>query len=219
MTNGADEEAAAENQPGEAAGNQPNEAAEPTQPGEATEMPPPPPGEAAPSGAPPSRGGWVVPKWVVAALVGVVAFAIIFGSAFAIGRATGSGGGDEHGRNERGIEGRPGRGNGNGNGPQLPQPTSGVFLGVSTGNATGGQQGAQVENVANGSPAAGAGIQAGDVITAVDGTAVSNAADLAQKVRSHQPGDQVTITYSRGGNSTDTQVQLGNRAPQNAPTN
>jgi putative serine protease PepD len=219
MTNGADEEAAAENQPGEAAGNQPNEAAEPTQPGEATEMPPAPPGEAAPSGAPPSRGGWVVPKWVVAALVGFVAVAIIFGSAFAIGRATASDGGGDHGRNERGFEGRPGRGNGNGNGPQLPQPTSGVFLGVSTGNATGGQQGAQVENVANGSPAAGAGLQAGDVITAVDGTAVSNAADLAQKVRSHQPGDQVTITYSRGGNSTDTQVQLGDRAPQNAPTN
>jgi S1-C subfamily serine protease len=216
MTNGADEEAAAENQLGEAAGNQSDEAAEPTQPAEATEMPPPPPGETAPSGAPPSRGGWVVPKWVVAALVGVVAVGIIFGSAFAIGRATASGG-DEHGRIERGFEGRPGRGNGSQNGPQLPQPTSGVFLGVATQPATGGQQGAQVANVANGSPAAGAGLQAGDVITAVDGTAVSNAADLAQKVRSHQPGDQVTITYSRGGNSTDTQVQLGDRSAQNAP--
>ena len=216
MTNGADEEAAAENQPGEAAGNQPNEAAEPTQPAEATEMPPPPPGEAAASGAPPSRGGWVVPKWVVAALVGVVAFAIIFGSAFAIGRATASGG-EDHGRNERGIEGRPGRGNGPENGSQIPRQTSGVFLGVSTGNATGGQQGAQVENVANGSPAAGAGLQPGDVITAVDGTAVSSPADLAQQVRSHQPGDQVTITYTRGGNSTDAPVQLGDRSAQNAP--
>src|SRR2546425_993025 len=108
MTNGADEEAAE---------NQPNEAAEPTQPAEATEPPPPPPDEgAAPSGAPPSRGGWMVPKWVVAALVGFVAVAIIFGSAFAIGRATASGGGEEQQRNERGFEGRPGRGNG----PQLP---------------------------------------------------------------------------------------------------
>ena len=215
MTNGAEEEAAAENQPGEAAGNQPNEAAEPTQPAEATGPPPLPEEGAAPSGTPPSRGGWVVPKWVVAALVGFVAFAIIFGSAFAIGRATASGGGGEHGRNERGFEGRPGRGNGNG--PQFPQPTSGVFLGVSTGNATGGQQGAQVENVANGSPAAGAGLQAGDVITAVDGTAVSSPADLARLVRSHQPGDQVTITYTRGGNSTDAPVQLGDRSAQNAP--
>ncbi len=92
MTNGADEEAAAENQPGEGAGDQPNEAAEPTQPAEATAMPPPP-GEDAPSGAPPSRGGWVVPRWVVAALGGFVAVALIVGSAFAIGRATASGGG------------------------------------------------------------------------------------------------------------------------------
>src|SRR6266699_276853 len=112
MTNGADEEAAAE----------------PTQPAEATERPPPPSSEAAaPSGAPPTRGGWVVPKWVAAALVGFVAVGILFGSAFAIGRATASGGGGEHGRNERGFEGRPGgrNGSGNGNGPQLPQPTSG----------------------------------------------------------------------------------------------
>ena len=71
--------------------------------------------------------------------------------------------------------------------------------------------------MANGSPAAGAGLQAGDVITAVDGTAVSSPVDLAQQVRSHQPGDQVTITYSRGGNSTDAQVQLGDRSAQNAP--
>jgi putative serine protease PepD len=88
---------------------------------------------------------------------------------------------------------------------------------VSTQSATGDQQGAQVENVASGSPAAGAGLQQGDVITAVDGTAVSNPADLAQQVRSHQPGDQVTITYSRGGNSTDAPVQLGDRSAQNAP--
>src|SRR5436190_18439821 len=206
MTNGADEEAAE---------NQPNEAAEPTQPAAATELPPPAPDEgAAPSGAPPSRGGWMVPRWVVAALVGFVAVAIIFGSAFAIGRATASRDGDERGRIERGFGGRPG---GRGNGPQFPQPTSGVFLGVAPQPATGHQQGAQVENVANGSPAAGAGLQAGDVITAVDGTAVSSPVDLAQQVRSHQPGDQVTITYSRAGNSTDAQVQLGDRSAQNAP--
>jgi S1-C subfamily serine protease len=198
MTNGAEEEAA-----------------EPTQPAEATEPPPPPPEEgAAPSGTPPTRGGWMVPKWVVAALVGVVAVGIIFGSAFAIGRATASSSGDEHGRIERGFGGRPG---GRGNGPQFPQPTSGVFLGVAAQPATGGQQGAQVANVASGSPAAGAGLQPGDVITAVDGTAVSSPADLAQQVRSHQPGDQVTITYSRGGNSTDAPVQLGDRSSQNAP--
>jgi len=194
---------------------EPGEAAQPTEPAEAvepTEPPPPPPDDsAAPSDSPPTRGGWLVPKWAVVALVGFVAVALLFGSAFAIGRATASGG-DDHERIERGFEGRPP----GGEGPQRPQ-SSGVFLGVSTQKATGDQQGAEIENVASGSPAAGAGLQQGDVITAVDGTAVSSPADLAQQVRSHQPGDQVTITYSRGGNSTDAPVQLGDRSAQNAP--
>jgi S1-C subfamily serine protease len=218
MTNGADEEGAAGHEPSE--GAQPTEPTNPaaaTEPGAATEPPPPPSDEgAAPASAPPSRGGWLVPKWVVAALVGIVAVGIIFGSAFAIGRATASSSG-EHGQIERGFEGRPGRGNGDGNRPQFPQPTSGVFLGVATQPATANQQGAQIASVASGSPAAGAGLQADDVITAVDGTAVSTPADLARLVRSHQPGDQVTITYTRGGNSTDAQVQLGDRSSQNAP--
>jgi S1-C subfamily serine protease len=208
MTNGEEEE--------NAESAEPSEAAQPTEPAAAVEPtePPPPDESAAPSGPPPTRGGWLVPKWAVVALAGFVAVALLFGSAFAIGRATASDG-DGHERIERGFEGRPGRGDG----PQSPQQTSGVFLGVSTQSATGDQQGAQVENVANGSPAAGAGLQAGDVITAVDGTAVSSPADLAQQVRSHQPGDQVTITYTRDGNSADAQVQLGDRSSQNAPTN
>jgi S1-C subfamily serine protease len=202
MTNGAEEDAAS-------APTEPAEAVEPTEP-----PPPPPDDSAAPSGPPPTRGAWLVPKWAIVALVGFVAVALLFGSAFALGRATASGG-DDRERIERGFEGRPGRGEG----PQLPQQASGVFLGVSTQRATGDQQGAEVQNVASGSPAAGAGLEQGDVITAVDGTAVASPADLARLVRSHQPGDQVTITYTRGGSSTDAQVQLGDRSPQNAPTN
>jgi S1-C subfamily serine protease len=202
MTNGAEEDAAS-------APTEPAEAVEPTEP-----PPPPPDDSAAPSGPPPTRGAWLVPQWAIVALVGFVAVALLFGSAFALGRATASGG-DDRERIERGFEGRPGRGEG----PQLPQQASGVFLGVSTQRATGDQQGAEVQNVASGSPAAGAGLEQGDVITAVDGTAVASPADLARLVRSHQPGDQVTITYTRGGSSTDAQVQLGDRSPQNAPTN
>jgi putative serine protease PepD len=155
----------------------------------------------------------LVPKWAVVALVGFVAVALLIGSAFAIGRATASDG-DGHERIERSFEGRPPRGEA----PQRPQ-ASGVFLGVSTQSATGDQQGAEVENVASGSPAAGAGLQQGDVITAVDGTAVSSPADLARLVRSHQPGDQVTIAYSRSGNAAEAQVQLGDRSSENAPAN
>jgi S1-C subfamily serine protease len=207
MTNG-EEEANAESA-------EPNEAGQPTEPAAAVEAtaPPPPDESSAPSGAPPSRGGWLLPKWAVVVMVGFVAVALLFGSAFAIGRATASEG-DGHERVERGFEGRHPRGEA----PQRPQ-ASGVFLGVSTQSATGDQQGAQVENVASGSPAAGAGLQQGDVITAVDGTAVTSPADLARLVRSHQPGDQVTIGYSRSGNAAEAQVQLADRSSGNAPTN
>jgi S1-C subfamily serine protease len=206
MTNGEEEEENAESA-------EPIEAAQPTEPAATVEpMGPPPPNEsAAPSGTPPQRGGWLVPKWAIVALVGFVAVALLFGSAFAIGRATASGG-DGHERIERGFEGRPPRGEA----PRLPQ-LSGVFLGVATQSATGDQPGAEVENVASGSPAAGAGLQQGDVITAVDGTAVTSPADLARLVRSHQPGDQVTIAYSRSGNAAEAQVQLADRSSENAP--
>jgi len=207
MTNG-EEEANAES-------TEPSEAAQPTEQAAAVEPtePPPPAESSAPAGTPPPRGGWLVPRWAVVALVGFVAVALLFGSAFAIGRATASDG-DGHERIERGFEGRPPRGEA----PQRPR-ASGVFLGVSTQSATGDQQGAQVENVASGSPAAGAGLQQGDVITAVDGTAVSSPADLARLVRGHQPGDQVTIAYSRSGNATEAQVQLADRSSENAPAN
>jgi S1-C subfamily serine protease len=207
MTNG-EEEANAES-------TEPSEAAQPTEPAAAVEPtePPPPAESSASAGTPPPRGGWLVPKWAVVALVGFVAVALLFGSAFAIGRATASDGGG-HERIERGFEGTPPRGEA----PQRPQ-ASGVFLGVSTQSATGDQQGAEVENVASGSPAAGAGLQQGDVITAVDGTAVTSPADLARLVRGHQPGDQVTIAYSRSGNATEAQVQLADRSSENAPAN
>jgi S1-C subfamily serine protease len=62
-------------------------------------------------------------------------------------------------------------------------------------------------------------LQAGDVITAVDGTTVTNASDLTQQVRSHQSGDQLTITYSRGGNPAQTQVTLGSRSSSSTGRN
>jgi len=172
-----------------------------------------------PPGPPKQSSAWLVPKWVVAALAAFVVAALLAGGSFAIGRVTASGGGDHerHARFEPRFPG-PGQGPRGGQGPGGgPRVASGVFLGVSTQDATGGQQGAQIGNVVSGSPAATAGLQSGDVITAVDGNAVTSAADLAQSIRSHQPGDQVTITYSRGGNSAQAQVQLGNRAAAAAP--
>ena len=204
MTNGAESENAD-------AGAQPTE---PTEAAEPAEPPSAPQSEAAPpSGAPPARGGWLVPKWVVAALVALVAVALLFGTGFGIGRATSSGG-DERGPFERGFEGRVPREPDDL--PGVPRP-SGVFLGVSTENATGDQEGARIAGIEEGSPAAGAGLQEGDVITAVDGEAVTSSADLARAVRSHEPGDQVTIAYTRDGNAAEVQVELADRSTEREP--
>ena len=206
MTNGAEEEDAASTQPTE-----PAEAAEPTEP----PAPPPPDESAAPSGPPPTRGGWLLPKWAIVAMVGFVAVALLFGSAFAIGRATASGG--DNVSNERQFGGRSPREPGEGPTlPRVPRQVSGVFLGVATEPST-DPQGVRVADVVSGSPAASAGLQADDVITAVDGTTVSRPAELAQQIRSHQSGDQVTIAYSRGGNSAETQVTLADRSSDNQP--
>lgn len=69
--------------------------------------------------------------------------------------------------------------------------------------------GAYVASVNEGSGAAEAGIQEGDVITALDGEEVYSADDLIIEVRSHNIGDTVTLTVVRDGQEQDIAVTLG----------
>ena len=66
------------------------------------------------------------------------------------------------------------------------------FLGVSVQDGT---DGAAIAGVLSGGPAADAGITAGDVVTAVGGTAVTSADGLSAALQSHDPGDRVTVTW------------------------
>jgi S1-C subfamily serine protease len=56
--------------------------------------------------------------------------------------------------------------------------------------------GAAVEEVLQGTPAANAGLSAGDVITSVDGRSVSSPSALQAAMERHHPGDRVTIGYT-----------------------
>ena len=60
-----------------------------------------------------------------------------------------------------------------------------------------------MHTVTAGGPAAKAGIKAGDVITAIDGHATAGADAVIAAIRSIQPGQQISVTYERGG-STNT---------------
>ncbi len=55
--------------------------------------------------------------------------------------------------------------------------------------------GAMVVGVQSGSPADGAGISEGSVITNVGGTAISNSDSLGTAIHSHKPGDRVSVTW------------------------
>lgn len=70
-------------------------------------------------------------------------------------------------------------------------------------------QGAAVGAVEDGSPAAKAGIEPGDVILKIDGRAVDGSAELSRTIRAVKPGTRVNLTVWRGGKMRDIAVTVG----------
>jgi S1-C subfamily serine protease len=71
--------------------------------------------------------------------------------------------------------------------------------------------GAMIGRVADGSPAAKAGIHANDVVIAVDGKPLLSMGELVVSLRSHRPGDVVTLTVLRGRDRKTMRVTLVER--------
>jgi len=182
------------------------------------------------------RKGIFVPRWLAILLGLVVAVGLVGGGGFALGRSTADDDHHERVEDQRegpaalpplgnpGPRGGNGGGNGNGNGggsgdttPNRPSPTSGVFLGVAVAGAN-STEGARVVEVVPGSPADDAGLQVGDVITAVDGTDVTDGAALAAAIQGYRAGDEVKITYDRDGTSATATAELADRSQSASPT-
>ena len=70
---------------------------------------------------------------------------------------------------------------------------------------------ARLASVNDGTPAADAGLRAGDVITGIAGEKVSSGVELQAAIAAKQPGDETTLTYTRGGSSHTVTVTLTNR--------
>jgi putative serine protease PepD len=83
-----------------------------------------------------------------------------------------------------------------------------AYLGVTL---TTTNEGAQIGEVRGDSPAAAAGLQAADVITAVDGAKVSSLEDVTNALEAKQPGDRATLTVTRGDSVRRVEVTLGTR--------
>jgi putative serine protease PepD len=78
--------------------------------------------------------------------------------------------------------------------------------------------GAQIASVDEGTPAAEAGLAAGDVVTRVDDGAVEDFADLIARIGAHAPGDTVTLTVRSGGEERTVDVTLGSTPDRAAST-
>ena len=86
------------------------------------------------------------------------------------------------------------------------------FLGVEVGSSgnsfmPGGQQdssGVTVEGTLSGSPAANAGLSAGDTIDSINGHAVSSSSDVESVISQYHPGDKVSVSWTDGYGQTHT---------------
>lgn len=72
-------------------------------------------------------------------------------------------------------------------------------------------RGLLVSRVEEDTPAAKAGLRAGDVIVAVDGKGISDRSDIAQALSDHQAGDRVPVKIVRDGAEKTLEVEIAER--------
>ena len=90
-------------------------------------------------------------------------------------------------------------------------PIETAYLGVTGEDATGGQAGALITEIVASGPASESGLQVGDLVTAVDAQGVRSMSDLAARIRSYSPVDDVVLDVVRNGESINVTVTLGAR--------
>jgi putative serine protease PepD len=69
--------------------------------------------------------------------------------------------------------------------------------------------GARLIDVTAGGPADRAGLRDGDVVTRMDGQGVDDGIELIVGIRSHLPGQVVSLVYRRDGEPQTARVRLG----------
>jgi S1-C subfamily serine protease len=100
-----------------------------------------------------------------------------------------------------------------GGGPNILPGQRGI-IGVTVDSRAAAVGGAHVLQVQAGSPAAAAGIVAGDVITAVDGSNIDSADALTKVLQGHKPGDSVNVAWQdRSGGEHTARMTLAPGPP------
>ena len=87
------------------------------------------------------------------------------------------------------------------------KPVEHAYIGVQVRDSA-SPPGAELAEILPGTPAAKAGLKAGDIVTKLDATTVSSEADLSAVIASKKPGDKMSVTYLRHGKSATVTVTL-----------
>jgi putative serine protease PepD len=85
-----------------------------------------------------------------------------------------------------------------------------AYLGVSVRDSS-SPLGAELAKIFPATPAAKAGLEAGDVVTAIDGKAIAGESDVSEAIGQLKPGNQITVTYERGSKIATVKITLGSR--------
>ncbi|CQD03568.1 trypsin [Mycobacterium lentiflavum] len=88
-------------------------------------------------------------------------------------------------------------------------PTAFIGMGV----AENGGNGARVQRLVDGGPAASSGIAPGDIITAVDNVPINGPTAMTDVLVPHHPGDVITLHWNSGGGPRSAPVTLGDGPP------
>lgn len=94
----------------------------------------------------------------------------------------------------------------NGNDNLFKEDANRAMLGVTTDD---NEKGAQILSITKESAAAKMGLKEGDIITKVDDKKIETPDQLTTAIRSHKPGDKVTVTYLRDSKEQTSAAELG----------
>jgi putative serine protease PepD len=88
-------------------------------------------------------------------------------------------------------------------------PVKHPYVGVDLNGTSSG--GSEIGRIFPGSPASKAGLQQGDVVTAIDGKPISSTQQFIETVDGYAPGQTVTLSVKRGGSTQSIKLTLGTR--------
>ena len=97
------------------------------------------------------------------------------------------------------------------------------YIGVSVADVSeeaigyGNPQGASIQGVVADGPAAKAGLQASDIVTHINGIAISGASDLKKIVSGSTPGDELKLTIYRKGETIELTLTVGQKTSNEEP--